>query len=128
MKKLTEEQIKEFYIRKDNRHIRESKNRYVIVNEWYTGGMSGGSCWNDNAPEYRSSGEGKPRFKLLRDIIKTIDPNISFLNSYYVNPSIEEIRLDVDLELALSRAKARVESGDTRKVEGYIKYLHNLMK
>ena len=79
MKKLTEKQIKEFYIQKDVKRISGSKNRYVLYNSWCTGGMSGGNCWDDTIPTYRSSGEAKPRFKLLRDVIKAIDPNISFL-------------------------------------------------
>lgn len=56
-----------------------SKYKDVLQAEWYTGGMSGGNCWNDNEPQYQSSGERPEELVLLDEILEKFNPNINFL-------------------------------------------------
>lgn len=56
-----------------------SKYKDVLQAEWYTGGMSGGNCWNDNEPRYEASGEQPEELKILDEILEQFNPNINFL-------------------------------------------------
>jgi hypothetical protein len=56
-----------------------SKYKDVLQAEWYTGGMSGGNCWNDNEPRYESSGNKPEELVLLDEILEQFNPNINFL-------------------------------------------------
>lgn len=46
---------------------------------WETGGMQGGSCWNDDEPTSYSSSETEPDFESFDQLLEKVCPNISFL-------------------------------------------------
>lgn len=47
--------------------------------EWYTGGYSGGNCWNDTTPTYSSSSCKPEELKVLDEILAYFCPKITFL-------------------------------------------------
>lgn len=49
--------------------------------EWRTGGISGGSCWDegDRDPHYSIGGDDEPEFKELDSLFEKVCPNITFL-------------------------------------------------
>lgn len=48
--------------------------------EWVTGGVSGGSCWDDGTSHhYAKKGEAEPEFAALDDLLLELCPNITFL-------------------------------------------------
>jgi len=51
----------------------------VIYMRWETGGVSGGSCWDDSDPQPYTSDNEKPKFECLDLVIKELMPNISFM-------------------------------------------------
>lgn len=55
-------------------HIKES----VIYQRINTGGVSGGSCWDDSNPQYYSKDSNYP-FIILDLVLKELIPNISYL-------------------------------------------------
>jgi hypothetical protein len=80
----------------------------AIFEQWTTGGMGGGSCWEDGG-HYAVEGEPEPEFESLDKIIVSICPNITFIqykklcrevikrdeytnNEYYGNYSRESIK------------------------------------
>lgn len=61
-----------------------NKDDYVSIDalfaEWYTGGMSGGNCWNDDEPTYRAAyGVTPEELTDLDTLLGKIRPNTSFL-------------------------------------------------
>lgn len=52
-----------------------------LYNEWCTGGISGGSCWDDGSDDhhYATSGEPETDFTDLDAILEGLCPNLSFL-------------------------------------------------
>lgn len=50
----------------------------VIYIRYETGGVSGGSCWDESDPRPYSLSEF-PEFKVLDMVIKEVNPNISYL-------------------------------------------------
>ena len=63
-------------------YFRREKDRKVpeyIYNEWSTGGMSGGSCWDDDAPTAYVSNEKPPGFTDLETILTEFVPNLTYL-------------------------------------------------
>lgn len=52
-----------------------------LYHEYYTGGMSGGNCWDDSNPEYSSSNvsEEDREFKDLDALLTVVCGNITFL-------------------------------------------------
>ena len=50
------------------------------------------------------------------------------LIQFYPDCEIEVIDFPNDLNLALENMNKRIAKGDDRKVEGYIKYLHEIIK
>jgi len=48
---------------------------------WRTGGISGGSCWDegDRDPHYHVSGDIEPRFTTLDAFLLKVCPNLSFI-------------------------------------------------
>jgi hypothetical protein len=62
----------------------QRKNEYIptdaLFAEWYTGGMSGGNCWDDTEPSYRAAYDVKPEeLTDLDQILQKIRPQTSFL-------------------------------------------------
>ncbi len=57
-----------------------SKSHYLTV-KWYTGGISGGSCWNDSNDSNYYSSSGNPPEELhdLDTILEQVKPDLSFL-------------------------------------------------
>ena len=51
----------------------------VIYMRWESGGVSGGSCWDDSNPRPYTSDKGKPKFECVDLVLKELMPNISFL-------------------------------------------------
>lgn len=51
----------------------------ALTNAWSTGGMSGGSCWNDNPPHHYSNDEPIPQWTTLDNLLEKFCPNITFL-------------------------------------------------
>lgn len=48
--------------------------------KWITGGMRGGSCWDEgNSQRYASEGDPKPEFEDLDLILEKVIPHITFL-------------------------------------------------
>lgn len=48
--------------------------------KWITGGMRGGSCWDEgNSQRYASEGDPKPEFEDLDLILEKVMSNITFL-------------------------------------------------
>lgn len=69
----------EFSIVKPNKI--DLSNAYLYIH-WYTGGISGGSCWNDGTVDnhyYRKSDDQEPEFDELDIILENICPNITYL-------------------------------------------------
>ena len=50
----------------------------VIYMRWQTGGVSGGSCWDDSDPQPYTTGS-EPSFKVLDLVLKELYPNVSYL-------------------------------------------------
>lgn len=52
-----------------------------LFEEWVSGGVSGGSCWDDgsNDRHYATSGDKEPDFSSLDTILENLCPNISFI-------------------------------------------------
>lgn len=50
----------------------------VVYMRWETGGVSGGSCWDDSDPRPYFRGD-KPDFKVLDLVLQELMPNISYL-------------------------------------------------
>lgn len=63
------------------RETAEKSNELYIFEQWTTGGISGGSCWDDGTVDnrYHSSGEKEPDFDSLDNILLLFVPNISHL-------------------------------------------------
>lgn len=53
----------------------------ALVNAWCTGGISGGSCWDDGKQDnhYSSSGEVESDWTTLDHILEYFCPNITFI-------------------------------------------------
>lgn len=58
----------------------------LIYIEWITGGMSGGSCWGDEASPIET--ESEPKFEALDKILTIVCPNISYLGYRKVESSL----------------------------------------
>ncbi len=56
-------------------HIKEP----VIYCRWESGGYSGGSCWDDNAPQRYRNDTPKDRMQVLDIVLKEIRPQTTFL-------------------------------------------------
>ena len=50
----------------------------VIYMRWETGGVSGGSCWDNSNPQPYTT-DGEPSFKVLDLVLKELYPDISYL-------------------------------------------------
>jgi hypothetical protein len=51
----------------------------IIEISWETGGVSGGSCWDDSDPQPYTASNIEPEFDSLRGILEKICPEISYL-------------------------------------------------
>lgn len=51
----------------------------VIYQRYETGGVSGGSCWDDSDPQPYTNREVKPDWEALDLVLKAICPDISYL-------------------------------------------------
>lgn len=56
-----------------------SDNHTYLVHECETGGVEGGSCWDDSDPQPYVTGESLGRFVALQEVLRTVAPTISFL-------------------------------------------------
>lgn len=68
---------KQFFSGK-RRYDGEYRSRTVLIVKWETGGVSGGSCWEDSNPQPYYTNNPEPDFSDLDDILKEVCPNISF--------------------------------------------------
>lgn len=50
-----------------------------LVHKVQTGGVSGGSCWDDSNPQPYSTGHSLGRFRGLSTIVRALAPGINFL-------------------------------------------------
>jgi hypothetical protein len=86
MSRLTEEDIREINnidgwcqgIFKEPNWIPTSIKDYVVYQRYETGGMGGGSCWDDSDPSPYSTDE-RPNFDVLDAVLKKIAPDVSYL-------------------------------------------------
>ena len=51
----------------------------VVSVEWSTGGIMGGSCWENSHPEPYTSDEKEPPFEALDALLQELRPNLTFL-------------------------------------------------
>jgi hypothetical protein len=52
----------------------------VLHHEWVTGGVSGGSCWDQGeSRHYPRDGQPEPDFTELDNVLESLCPNLSFL-------------------------------------------------
>lgn len=60
---------------------RKKKGKPAVSIKWYTGGISGGSCWDDGSQDnhYSSTGEEEPNFDDFENLILHFCPNITFV-------------------------------------------------
>lgn len=58
--------------------IPEDVKGYVVYMRWVTGGVSGGSCWDDSNPQPWENDE-TPGFEVLELLLKEICPQITYL-------------------------------------------------
>lgn len=60
--------------------VKTLESQYIGV-EWRTGGMSGGSCWDDgdSDPHYPLSSEAEDPFNELDQILMLVAPSITFM-------------------------------------------------
>ena len=57
-------------------------NEHYLYEDWRTGGISGGSCWDDGEsgdPHYAIEGDKEPEFNTIDKILLAICPNLSYL-------------------------------------------------
>ena len=57
----------------------EKDTTLYLVNVVNTGGISGGSCWDDSCPTPYSTGEGLGEFLGLNDVLTTFYPKVTLL-------------------------------------------------
>jgi hypothetical protein len=57
------------------------RNEGKLEVTWTTGGMTGGSCWNDGVedPHYPVEAEEEPEFEALDKVLEALCPQITFL-------------------------------------------------
>jgi len=88
MERLTENDIKEINnkitdseqgIWREPYGINVKEKGLVIYQRHETGGVSGGSCWEDSNPQYYSSDEDRPEWQALDLTLKKLYPDISYL-------------------------------------------------
>lgn len=60
----------------------------VVYQRYETGGVSGGSCWDDSNPEAYSVSE-VPEFKVLDLVLRELSPNISYLDYKKIESEIK---------------------------------------
>lgn len=66
---------------KDKRKSGLAMTDYLRVS-WMSGGVGGGSCWNDGSgpdPHYAIEGDPEPDFEDLENVLVAVCPNIGFL-------------------------------------------------
>lgn len=70
-----------FMADKIDKRIEKSLDEIYLCNEWCSGGISGGSCWDDGKEDnhYATRGESEPEFTSLDNILNEICPNITYL-------------------------------------------------
>ena len=59
-------------------HRTEITGHFLSI-QWQTGGMSGGSCWNDEPADRPLPAEPEPEFADLDKVFEEFCPNINFL-------------------------------------------------
>ncbi len=73
-------------------HIKEP----VIYMRWITGGVSGGSCWEDSNP-LPYTNEKEPDFIALNETIKELNISLTF-NQYEVIKNLIQYKIDSEAE------------------------------
>lgn len=58
-----------------------SLDEHYLYAKWTSGGISGGSCWDNSSEDrhYTTTGESEPEFEDLDTILTVICPNLTFL-------------------------------------------------
>lgn len=69
------------YVLKSKRSKKPISKDDFLYEKWCSGGISGGSCWDDGSQDnhYAMSGEKEPEFSCLDTILENLCPNISFI-------------------------------------------------
>jgi hypothetical protein len=65
----------------ENIVYRQDKQEYFLCNIWSTGGMTGGSCWDEGETRNYSytNSEGEPEWLDITKILEHFCPNMTFL-------------------------------------------------
>lgn len=78
------------YYRIKNRKKDSFTGEDFLFNEWRTGGVSGGSCWDEGeSRHYPVSGEPEPDFTDLDAVLEALCPNIPYLQYKKLLPLIK---------------------------------------
>jgi len=62
---------------------------HVIYMRYSDGGMTGGNCWNDDAPHHYSN-DDRPDFDILNDVLERVAPALTYLQYRKVEKLIED--------------------------------------
>ena len=60
-----------------------------IYDQVETGGVSGGSCWDDSDPRHYDTGDSLGRFTALSTVVRALAPSVSFLEYESVLDKVE---------------------------------------
>ena len=74
----------EKYHRDQYEYVKPKKidlDEHYLYVEWCSGGISGGSCWDDGTDDrhYGRSGEAEPEFDNIDTVLAELCPNLTFL-------------------------------------------------
>jgi len=59
--------------------IPDFEKRMVVYQMWETGGISGGSCWENSNPQHYSNSEPVPEWTALDEVLEILAPSLTFL-------------------------------------------------
>lgn len=72
-------------IRDPSYKFKDKSNSYVIAIRYSTGGIAGGSCWDDSENyTFRSDPPDKEELNYIENALIKIAPNISFFNYFQI--------------------------------------------
>lgn len=66
--------------------------------QWVTGGMTGGSCWEDSEADTAINSDPEPEFTELDEVLEKICPQITFMQYKRINKKVTEISSDTSYE------------------------------
>ena len=72
---------------------------YLYI-RWNTGGISGGSCWDDGTEDrhYHTTGEHEPNFDSLYQLLELVCPKITFIQYNILMSKVLEVDSYTDYE------------------------------